>query len=89
MGNKDRPWQDTGYVLSSFGRKVGEARRRWSRQSRRADARSLVCYWAVRELGMALTELARHLAMSPSAVSYAVERGEVIATDNNYQLAAC
>jgi DNA-binding transcriptional LysR family regulator len=35
---------------------------------------------------MSLTELARDLAMSPSAVSYAVERGEVIALDNNYQL---
>jgi len=57
------------------------------RQSRRVDARSLVCYWAVRELGMALTELARDLAMSPSAVSYAVGRGEGIATDNKYQLA--
>jgi hypothetical protein len=30
-------------------------------------------------------KLARNLAMSPSAVSYAVERGEVIAIDNNYQ----
>jgi len=29
----------------------------------------------------------RDLAMSPSAVSYAVERGELIATDNNYHLA--
>ena len=187
MGRKKRPWQDTHYVLSSFGRKVGEARRRYSayvregieqgrrpemvggglirslggwaevkkmrltghdrlkgderilgesdfvmevlsqadekysrqhelknlgydlkkiadrageiyrmdpryilsrgRQSRRVDARSLLCYWAVRELGMALTELARDLAMSPSAISYAVGRGEVIATDNNYQLA--
>jgi DNA-binding transcriptional LysR family regulator len=36
---------------------------------------------------MSLTELARVLEMSPSAVSYAVERGEVIAIDNNYQLA--
>jgi hypothetical protein len=35
---------------------------------------------------MALRELARNLAMSPSAVSYAVERGEVIAIDNKYQL---
>lgn len=186
MGKKERPWQDTDYVLSCFGKRVGEARRHYSnytregieqgrrpelvggglirslggwaevkkmrltghdrlkgderilgendfvmevlsqadekysrqhelknlgydlkkitdrvgeiyrmdpryilsrgRQSRRVDARSLVCYWAVRELGMALTELARNFAMSPSAISYAVERGEVIATDNNYQL---
>lgn len=83
MGKKERPWQDTDYVLSCFGKRVGEAR---GHQSRRVDARSLVCYWAVRELGIALTELARNFAMSPSAISYAVERGEVIATDNNYQL---
>ena len=66
---------DPGYIFSR------------GRQSRRVDARSLLCYWAVRELGMTLTELARVLAMSPSAVSYAVERGEIIARDNNYQLA--
>jgi hypothetical protein len=35
---------------------------------------------------MALAELARNFAMSPSAVSYAVERGEVITIDNNCQL---
>jgi hypothetical protein len=35
---------------------------------------------------MFLMELARYLATNPSAVSYAVERGEVIAPDNNYQL---
>jgi len=35
---------------------------------------------------MALSDLARVLEMSPSAVSYAVAGGEVIATDNNYQL---
>jgi len=187
MGKKERPWQDTDYVLSCFARRAGEARRRYSayvregieqgrrpelvggglirslggwaevkrmrltghgrlkgderilgdsdfvmevlsqadekytrqhelknlgydlkkiadragqiyqmdpsyilsrgRQSRRVDARSFLCYWAVRELGMALTQLARELAMSPSAVSYAVERGKLIAKDNNYQLA--
>lgn len=57
-----------------------------SRQREKVDARSLFCYWVVRELGMSLTELARYFGMSPSAVSYAVERGEIIATDNNYQL---
>jgi len=45
------------------------------------------CFGAVRELGIALTHLARILGMRPSAVSYALEGGEVIATDNNYQLA--
>ena len=56
------------------------------RQRQRVDARSLLSYWAVRELGMSLTELARRFGMSPSALSYAVARGEVIARENNYQL---
>jgi len=56
------------------------------RQRKKVDARSLFCYWGVRELGMSLTELARYFGMSPSAVSYAVERGEITAKDNNYQL---
>ncbi len=49
-------------------------------------ARSLLCFWAVRELGMSLTDLARHLGISGPGVGYAVERGEAIARDNNYQL---
>ena len=51
-----------------------------------AEARSLFCYWAVRELGYALTDLARRLAMTGPGVGYAVSRGERIAKDNSYQL---
>jgi len=85
--------KNLGYDLKKIADRAGEIYRmdpRYilsrGRQSRRVDARSLLCYWAVRELGMALTELARVLAMSPSAVSYAVERGAVIAINNKYQL---
>jgi len=56
------------------------------RQRQRVEARSLLCYWAVRELGMTLTELARFFGMSPSAVGYSVQRGEIIATENKYEL---
>jgi putative transposase len=56
------------------------------RSSQRVEARSLVCYWAVRELGMAVTELARRFGMSPSGVTYAVRRGEIIARENTYDL---
>jgi len=48
--------------------------------------RNLLCFWAVRELGMSLTDLARHLGSSVTGVGYAVESGEAIARDNNYQL---
>ena len=38
-------------------------------------ARSLLCYWAVRELGLTTTELAKRLGQTQPAVSYAVIRG--------------
>jgi putative transposase len=34
-------------------------------EGRRVATRSLLCYWAVRELGMTLTDLARTFGMSP------------------------
>jgi hypothetical protein len=57
-----------------------------SREKIRAEARGLFCYWAVRELGYALTDLARRLNMSGPGVGYAVSRGEGIARHHNYQL---
>jgi putative transposase len=56
------------------------------KQRRRVKARSLFCYWAVRELGFSLTELAQRFNISVAGVGYSVERGEAIARDNNYQL---
>jgi putative transposase len=56
------------------------------KQQRKVKARSLFCFWAVKELGMSLRELARRLEMSPPAVGYAVERGETIARENEYRL---
>ncbi len=56
------------------------------RQRTRAAARSLFCYWAVRELGVSQQELARRLDMTPSGVGYAVQRGEVLAAANGYRL---
>ena len=49
-------------------------------------ARSLLCYWAVRELGLTATELAKRLGMTQPAVSYAVVRGERIAKEKNFSL---
>jgi len=52
----------------------------------RADARGLLCYWAVNELNMPQSDLARKLTMTPSGVSYAVRRGEAIVRENNFRL---
>jgi putative transposase len=58
------------------------------RQQRKVKARSLLCFWAVREVGISLKELARRLEMSGPGVGLAVERGEVIARENGYELIA-
>ncbi len=49
-------------------------------------ARSLFCYWAVKELGVSATALARKLGQSQPAVSMAVRRGEKIAAAGGYTL---
>lgn len=50
------------------------------------QARSLLCYWAVRELGITMVSLARRLDQSVTAVGKAVIRGEKLAKENNYLL---
>jgi len=49
-------------------------------------ARSLLCYWAVQELGFSRVALAKYLGMSPPGVGYAVERGEKIAREKGCAL---
>ena len=56
------------------------------RQNRKVRARSLLCFWAARELGMPHTALAKRLEMSLSGVGFSVERGESIAKKGNYSL---
>ncbi len=49
-------------------------------------ARSLLCYWAVRELGESMTAMARRLGISTPAVSKAVIRERAIAERNGYKI---
>jgi len=72
-------------VAEIYGIKVGEVFAR-GRQQRRVSARSLFCFWAVREMGDSLASLAIRLGMSPAGIGYAVQRGEAIAHENGYQL---
>ena len=43
------------------------------------EARSLLCYWAVRKLGVPMSSLARKLGISIQSVSESVTRGRKIA----------
>ncbi len=56
------------------------------RRKQQMRARSLFCHWAVDELGMRRTEIARCLAMTQPGVRYAVNRGAQIARDMNCKL---
>ena len=56
------------------------------RQKRKVKARSLLCFWAARELGMSHTALAKKLEMSIAGVGFSVERGESITKKGNYLL---
>jgi REP element-mobilizing transposase RayT len=52
-----------------------------SKQPRRVRARSILCFYAVKELQMSGTEVAERVNMSKSAVSRAAGRGEKIEAD--------
>ena len=56
------------------------------KQRDRVRARDLLCYWAVVDLGMTMVDVARRLDITPSAVSYSVQRGEKTAKEGDYQL---
>jgi putative transposase len=56
------------------------------RQPDRVTARSVLAYWAVRELGMSVTSVGKQLSLSQSATSRAVERGEEIIAQRGLSL---
>jgi len=47
-------------------------------------ARSLFCYWVVKELGAKPVELAREFDQTPPAITVAVRRVERLAEENEY-----
>jgi chromosomal replication initiation ATPase DnaA len=50
------------------------------------EARSLLCYWAVKKLGISATELSKRLGISQPAVSISVTRGAKIADRRQFEL---
>ena len=57
-----------------------------SRKKAISEARSLFCYWCVRELGESMTNMAKLLGFTQPAIGYAVERGELLAKKGKYDL---
>lgn len=87
--------QAQGYDFESVVTRVGdmlgladEAITAPSKLRRRAEARALVCYLATRELGMTGVSVARLMGVSQPAVTRAAYRGEALAKERNFQLAA-
>jgi REP element-mobilizing transposase RayT len=65
-------------VVEVLGVEAGDVWTR-GRYRRVVEARSLFCYWSVRELGVPMSSLARRLGLSIPAVSKCVTRGQNIA----------
>ncbi len=59
---------------------------REGRKRELVQARSLLCFWAVRELGVSMTALARRLNISTVAVSKSVARGAEMAKEHGLEL---
>jgi REP element-mobilizing transposase RayT len=56
------------------------------KQRIRVNARSLLCYWACRQLGISMAEMSRKMNISVMAISYNVQRGEKLDKEFGYSL---
>ena len=82
-----------GFSLTDIAARVAEVlgveqEKVWDagRQREIVQARSLFCYWAVRELGVTMISLSRQLNLSVTAIGKAVIRGEKLAKANKHLL---
>ena len=57
-----------------------------SKDAQTVKARSLLCFWANRELGMTTVEISHRLKLSQSAVSRSSMRGERLAMRNGFHI---
>ena len=82
-----------GFGLDDIAKRVAQVldlplEKVWEKNRRPhvVQARSLLCYWTAKNLGMSMTEIANRLGLTQPAVSIAARRGEEIATQNGYSL---
>jgi REP element-mobilizing transposase RayT len=59
---------------------------RAGKYAKAVKARSVLCYWATRELGISTVQLAKQLKLAQSTVSQSVVRGEKIVSENEFNL---
>jgi REP element-mobilizing transposase RayT/lambda repressor-like predicted transcriptional regulator len=85
--------QSRGFTLAKVAARVAEVlgvkpQDIWAvgRHHKIVQARSLLCYWAVRELGISMAALSRRLNISITAISKSVVRGERLAMNKKYVL---
>jgi len=50
------------------------------------ETRSVLCYWAARELGISTLELSKRLGISQPTASQSVKRGEKIVKENQFKM---
>ena len=90
-----RPYElkHQGYDLDRIAERIAEIYGMETRgikskekQLRKVKTRSLFCFWAVRELGMSIRQVAKRLEMSPPGVGFSLKRGQAIAHENEYRL---
>ncbi|MFW6271620.1 MAG: transposase [Desulfosalsimonas sp.] len=80
---------DVDYIAAKVAAMLGMANEDvWTkgRHKRVVAARSLICYLAVRELGVTMTSLAGRLGISTVAISKSVQRGAKIIKEQNYDI---
>jgi len=82
-----------GYEFDGLVQRVAEIMRlepsdvlRQRRDPQTVKARSLLCYWANKDLGMTTVEIARRLKISQSGVCKATVRGVQLALEKSYRL---
>ena len=73
------------YVGKLLGMEVEEVLKA-GRYPRTVRARSILLYWAHRELGIPTVDLAKQLNLSQPSVSQSVKRGERLIIENGYEL---
>ena len=74
-----------GNVAEIFGINQEEILRS-GRYMRRVEARSVLCYWASRELGISTIALSKRLGVSQPTVSQSIRRGERIVIEKKMRL---